>query len=108
VTSYWGGRPAATQMLTVAYKSDAAWNDTHWKVPHFDELLASAKAETDEAKRKQAIWDMQAMLHEDGGALIPVFQDWLEAHSSKVKGHTPHSMFDNDNGRLGEKAWIDG
>jgi len=108
VTSYWGGRPAATQMFTVAYKSDAAWNDTHWKVPHFDELLATAKAETDVDKRKQAIWEMQAMLHEDGGALIPVFQDWLEAHSSKVKGHVPSNYFDNNGGRLGEMAWIEG
>lgn len=108
VTSYWGGRPAATQMLTVAYKSDAAWNDTHWKVPHFDELLANAKQETDEAKRKNYIWEMQAMLHEDGGGLIPVFQDWLEAHSSKVKGHNPSNYFDCDGGRLGEIAWIEG
>jgi len=108
VTSYWGGRPAATQMLTIAYKSDAAWNDTHWKNQHFDELLASAKAETDEGKRKQSIWEMQAMLHEDGGGLIPVFQDWLEAHSSKVKGHVPSNYFDNNGGRLGEMAWIEG
>ena len=26
-------------MFGVAYKSDAAWNDTHWKVPEFDKLL---------------------------------------------------------------------
>jgi len=108
VTSYWGGRPAATQMLTIAYKSDAAWNDTHWREPSFDKLLSDAKGETDEAKRKQYIWEMQAMLHEDGGGLIPVFQDWLEAHSSKVKGHVPSSYFDNNGGRLGEMAWIEG
>lgn len=108
VTSYWGGRPSATQMFTIAYKAGAAWNDTHWNVPHFEELLATAKVETDVAKRKQAIWEMQAMVHEDGGALIPVFQDWLEAHSSKVKGHEPNNYFDIDGARLGEIAWIDG
>jgi peptide/nickel transport system substrate-binding protein len=106
MTSYWGGRPAATQMLGVAYRSDAPWNDTHWRVPAFDKLLADARAELDEAKRREYIWAMQEMLHNDGGALIPVFRDWLDAHTTKVGGHTPHNGFDLDNGRICEKAWI--
>ena len=106
ITSYWGGRPAATQMLAVACKSDAVWNETHWKVPGFDALLATARAELDEAKRKAAIYEMQAMLHDDGGMLIPAFRDWLDAHAKKVGGHTPHGGFDMDNGRICEKAWL--
>jgi len=106
VTSYWGGRPAATQMLAIAYKSDAPWNDTHWKKEGFDKLLADAQAELDEGKRKGYIWEMQKQLHEEGGALIPAFRDWLDAHSSKVGGHTPHNGFDLDNGRIAEKAWL--
>ncbi len=105
-TSYWGGRPAATQMLSVAFKSDAAWNDTHWKQPKFDKLLADAQSELNEGKRKEYIWEMQSMLHEDGGALIPAFRDWIDAHNVKVGGHTPHSGFDLCNGRIAEKAWI--
>jgi len=105
-TSYWGGRPTATQMLAIACKSDAPWNETHWKVPHFDELLATARAELDEGKRRQALYQMQAMLHDDGGMLIPAFRDWLDAHTLKVGGHTPHSGFDMDNGRICEKAWL--
>jgi peptide/nickel transport system substrate-binding protein len=49
---------------------------------------------------------MQEMLHESGGALIPVFRDWIDAHSFKVGGHTPHAGFDFDNGRIAEKAWL--
>ena len=106
ITSYWGGRPAATQMLAIACRSDAPWNETHWKVPHFDELLAAARAELDVAKRRQAIFEMQAMLNHDGGMMIPAFRDWLDAHVSTVGGHTPHSGFDMDNGRICEKAWL--
>jgi peptide/nickel transport system substrate-binding protein len=47
------------------------------------------------------------MLHEQGGALIPLFKDWLDVHDSKVKGHTPHGMFDLCNGRIVQKAWIE-
>ena len=31
VTSYWAGRSAATQMLSVAYGPDAPWNESHCK-----------------------------------------------------------------------------
>ena len=106
VVSYWGGRPSATQMLQVAYASRAPWNESHWSDPRFDQLLAAAQAEIDEAKRRSYIWDMQAMLTEDGGTLIPCFRDWLDAHNRRVGGHTPHSGFDMDNGRICEQAWI--
>jgi peptide/nickel transport system substrate-binding protein len=106
VSSYWGGRAAATQMLSVAYAAGAPLNETHWNNDKFEKLLADARGETDEAKRKPYIWEMQKMLHDDGGAIIPVFRDWLDAHSEKVGGHTPHGGFDMDNGLILEKAWI--
>jgi peptide/nickel transport system substrate-binding protein len=104
VTSYWGGRPAATQMLSVAYKSTAAWNETNWRRSDFDTLLTAAKEEIDVDKRRPYIWEMQKMLNEEGGAIIPVFQDWLEAHRPRVQNHTPHSLFDFCNGRIAEKV----
>ena len=61
---------------------------------------------TDEGKRKQYLWTMQAMLHENGGALIPVFRDWLDAHNQKVGGHTPHGGYDMNNGWIMEDAWL--
>ncbi len=106
VESYWGGRPAATQMLSVAFAANAPWNETHWKNDKFSKLLDNARAETDEAKRKSYIWEMQAMLNEEGGALIPAFRDWLDAHNAKVGGHTPHGGFDMDNGMILDKAWL--
>ncbi len=44
VASYWGGRPAATQMLAVAFAANAPWNETHWKNETFEKLLADATA----------------------------------------------------------------
>lgn len=106
VTSYWGGRAAATQMLAVAYGPDAPWNESHYKSPKFIQLLSEARAELDEAKRRQQIYEMQALLHDDGATIIPVFRDWVDAHNVKVGGHTPHGGFDMDNGYIAEKAWI--
>jgi peptide/nickel transport system substrate-binding protein len=106
VSSYWAGRPAATQMLAVAFEAGAPWNETHWNDAPFEKLLADARAETDEAKRKPYIWEMQAILNGRGGALIPVFRDFLDAHNQKVGGHTPHGGYDMNNGWIMEDAWL--
>jgi peptide/nickel transport system substrate-binding protein len=79
-------RPSADILLTLFFKSDAAWNESAWKNPRFDQLLLAARAETDEAKRKQMYADMQVMIHEGSGIGIPVFQNLLDAHVSKLKG----------------------
>lgn len=104
--SYWGGRPTADQMLTIAYKSDAPWNDTFWKNADFDKLLLEARVELNHDKRKEMYGQMQTMIAETGGALIPIFIDYLEAGSNKVQGMKPNPMFDFMGQRIGEKVWL--
>ncbi|WP_407051311.1 ABC transporter substrate-binding protein [Methyloraptor flagellatus] len=104
--SYWGGRPTADQMLSIAYLSDAKWNDTAWKRPEFDKIVVAARAELDQAKRKALYVEAQTMINQDGGALIPMFIDYLEAGSKKVGGMGPHPMFDFLGLRLAEKVWL--
>ena len=105
-TTYWGGRPAATQMFQMAYHSAAPWNDTRWRNPAFDALIASAKTELDEQKRRQYLWELQAILHEDGGAIIPAFKDWVDAASDRVQGYTMGGPFDLCDGRIAERVWF--
>ena len=93
-------------MLSIAYGANAPWNETHWKNDRFEKLLADARSEIDEAKRKAYVWEMQATLSEDGGAIIPAFRDWIDAHRSAVGGHTPHGGLDMDNGYILEKAFM--
>jgi peptide/nickel transport system substrate-binding protein len=105
--SYWGGRPCATMMMTVAMASTAAWNETGWKVPAFDKLLSDAKKEIDHEKRKQMIWELQRMTHDDGGAVVPAFKSWVDAADKKVKNYQPYSLYDLCNTRVAEMVWID-
>lgn len=104
--SHWAGRPAATHMLAVAFGATSPLNETHWKNDKFELLLANARSETDEAKRKTYVWEMQALVSEDGGAVIPAFKDWIDAHHTTIGGHTPHSGLDLDNGYILEKAFL--
>jgi peptide/nickel transport system substrate-binding protein len=106
VASYWDGRAAATQMLSIGYGANSPLNETHWKSDRFEKLLADAKGEVDEAKRRPYIWEMQRMLHDEGGSIIPVFRDWLDAHNEKVGGEVPTGGLDMVNGYILEKAWL--
>ncbi|HLW93725.1 MAG TPA: ABC transporter substrate-binding protein [Roseiarcus sp.] len=106
VESCWSGAPAATHILARVFGADSPLNETHWRNDKFERLLADAKRETDEAKRKTYIWEMQAMLHNDGGAIIPAFKDWIDAHRDNVGGHTPHGGFELDNGYILDKAFL--
>jgi peptide/nickel transport system substrate-binding protein len=106
VASCWPGRAAATHMLAEVYGAGAPLDETHWSNDRFQSLLAEASAETDEAKRRGPIFEMQSLLRDDGGAVIPVFRDWLDAHHDSVGGHTPHGGFELDNGAILEKAFL--
>lgn len=84
--AYWGGRVTAGLMLQAVYLADSANNETFWKRPEFDKLLTQAQAELNESRRKQMFHDLQMMLWDDGGALIPLFANRLYASTSKVEG----------------------
>jgi peptide/nickel transport system substrate-binding protein len=105
---YWGGRPTADQMLSIAYASDSAQNDTHWKNEQFDRILREARAVLDTAKRKEMYATLQQMISDEGGAMIPMFGDYLDAVSTKLKGVTPHPMFNLMGARIAERVWLEG
>ncbi|MGM0585323.1 MAG: ABC transporter substrate-binding protein [Pseudomonadota bacterium] len=103
---YWGGRPTEDAMFTTAYKSGAAWNDTFWSNERFDELLLEARAELDEERRRDMYWDMQAILNRDGGAVIPMFANYVFATTDGVAHGDFSSHWDMDGERWMERWWF--
>ncbi len=100
---YWGGRPVEDQMFSTAYQSGAAWNDTFWSNERFDELLLKARAELNEDLRREMYHEMQVIVNQDGGAIIPMFADFVFATSDKV--NTPDSM--GTNADLDGERWME-
>jgi peptide/nickel transport system substrate-binding protein len=76
-------RPSADILMTLFFKSDAPWNESHWKDPN------AARAESDVARRKQMYAYMQRMITNDAGIGIPLFISLLDAHVSGLKGLEP-------------------
>ena len=98
--SGWNMRPTANIMLTLAFTSDAAWNEARWKNSRFDELLRLGRASLDPVQRKQIYCEAQMLIHETGGVAIPAFIDYLDAMSNRVKGFIPVPL-----GPLGASQW---
>jgi len=84
----WGARATPDQMFTIAYKDDAPWNESHWQNKRFNEILLQAKAELDEAKRKEQYREMCMIARDDGGTVIPFFANFVYARNKKVQ-HAP-------------------
>ena len=103
---YWGGRPVADMLLSISLASDAAWNDTHWKSPRFNELLLAARAETDDTKRAAQYAEMQQLVHDDGGQMVLMYNNFVGALSTKVAHNTVNTDFDDDGGYMVERWWM--
>jgi peptide/nickel transport system substrate-binding protein len=84
--SNWGMRSTPSEYYNIAYQSNAAWNETHWKNPTFDATLAQYDSETDPATRKGLLADLQKLIREDGGLLTAGHYKVLYAQADKLKG----------------------
>ena len=100
-------RPSADMVFTQFFKSDAPWNGSAWNNPRFDQLLVSARAETDEDKRKLMYAEMQTLVHERCGVGIPVFITILEGLSTRVKGASSHPLGSFMGYNCPEQVWVE-
>lgn len=106
-TSYWGGRPTEDWMFSTAYAEGAPWNESYWSHPHFNDLLLAARSELDDAKRRAMYYEMQAIVSNEGSTVIPMFANYVMAHSDKIA--TPDEIGANwtlDGFRAVERWWF--
>jgi peptide/nickel transport system substrate-binding protein len=105
--SFWGGRPTQDSRYSTSYLSTAEWNDTHFKRPDFDKLVLQARSELDEAKRKVLYRQLALMVRDDGGLILPVFNDNIMASSKTLKGYVDDIGNDMSNGYVATRVWLD-
>jgi len=104
---YWGGRPTEDWMFSTGYASGVAWNDTFWEHERFNELLVAARSELDDARRREMYVEMQRIVRDQGGTVIPMFANYVMAHSDAVA--TPEQIGANwtmDGFRAVERWWF--
>jgi peptide/nickel transport system substrate-binding protein len=107
VMCFWAGRPTEDWMFSQVYAKGAAWNDTHWPNERFNQLLLQARAELDTTKRRAMYHEMQQLVRDDGGVIIPMYANYVDARSKKIAhGPTIGSNYDLDGWKCIERWWM--
>ena len=103
---YWGGRPTEDWMFSTAYKEGAAWNDTFWSHEKFNKLLVEARAELDDKKRREMYVEMQRIVRDEGGVVVPLFNNYVFASTDKLAHGPLQGNWDMDGSKLTERWWF--
>ena len=103
---FWGGRPTEDWMFSTTYAAGASWNDTRWKHEKFNRLLAKARAELDETKRREMYVKMQSIVRDEGGAVIPLFASDLHGATKKLAYDKVAANFEFDGWRVAQRWWF--
>jgi peptide/nickel transport system substrate-binding protein len=89
VTSYWYTRHPVSS-LSLGYRKNAKYNETHWYHDDFDHLLDEAATAIDPAKAAALYRKAQQELIDQGGAIVPVFASLVAAVRKGCSGYVPH------------------
>ncbi|MBO0904123.1 ABC transporter substrate-binding protein [Jiella sonneratiae] len=99
-------RPTPDILFSLLYASDAPWNESHYKSEKFDKMLVEARGSLDEAKRKSIYDEMQVMIANEAGTIIPVWISNVDALSSKLKGLRPNPLGGMMGYAFAEHVWL--
>ncbi len=103
---YWAGYATEDMIFSTGYSPGAAWNDTHWDNAEFNKLLVQARAELDEAKRRVMYEEMQLLLRDQGGSVVPMFANAIDARTDKVAHGKVSGIAAFDGRRIIERWWL--
>jgi peptide/nickel transport system substrate-binding protein len=90
----WNMRPLGVQVLTLAYRSDAAWNESGYANPEFDARLDEANGIVDADERREVMRDLQQMLRDDGVMIQPYWRSIFRNARPDVRGADMHPAFE--------------
>ena len=105
--STWSPRPTANMMLSLIFHSEAAYNESKFKNERVDQLLLATLAETDTARRQEMFCELQTIVSNEAGNIIPWHQAIVDGIATQVKG-MPRIPLNNLGGcEWPEFVWID-
>lgn len=90
----WNMRPLAVQVLALAYRSGAPWNETHFSNPTFDKLLDKAMSLDNVVARRKVVKQLEQILQDDGVMIQPYWRKVYNNFKSNVYGVEIHPMFE--------------
>jgi peptide/nickel transport system substrate-binding protein len=107
VVCYYTGRPTEDGVLSIAYAKDAAMNSSKWYNERANQLMMAARGELDTSKRREMYSEIQRLISDDGGFIIPLFANYVFARSSNL-AHGPRLSSERslDGAKMAERWWF--
>lgn len=96
----WNMRPTANSQMAIQFGPGAAWNDTYWHNDRMGELLKMSLSEIDPARRHDMYCEMQTLIHEGSGMVIPAFSNINDGIANNIMGMPKVPL-----GQLGALEW---
>jgi len=107
VASRWNGRPTQDEQYSNNYITGADWNETKYFNPKFDAMVLSARSELNQAKRRAIYHDIAQVIHNDGGAIIPMFNNIVDATGPKLGGYVKNPNGGLMDGLAAIECWLE-
>lgn len=98
--SDWFMRPTANIMMSLAFAPDAKWNESQWINERFGQLLKEDRATTDRGLKAELHREMQQLVTDEAGVLIPSHRNIVDGISERITGLTRNPL-----GSLGGCEW---
>lgn len=86
----WNHRPLDVQVLALAYRSGAVWNETGYASPEFDALLDRAMSIADADERRAVMEEIETLLREDGVIIQPYWRALFSHHNGQLVNAEKH------------------
>ncbi len=99
----WNMRPLGVQVLSLAYRSGVAWNESAFANAEFDSLLDEATAIADADKRREVMAKIEKIMQDEGVMIQPYWRSLYRHYKENVKGTEMHPTFEMHLDRY----WID-
>ena len=75
--------------------------------PKFDAMVLSARSELNQAKRRAIYHDIAQVIHNDGGAIIPMFNNIVDATGPKLGGYVKNPNGGLMDGQAAIECWLE-
>ena len=78
----WTADPDPNTLLIIPTTDSipTGYNETGYSNPRYDELFKAQGVELDHAKRRDMVWEMQSIIHDDAPYIIPYYAFAIQAY----------------------------
>ena len=94
-------------ILSLVYATGVPWNESNFSNSHFDKILVEARAELDQEKRADLYREMQMIIRDDCGVVVPFFKKYVYARRDNLlHGDSLTGTWPLDGYKAAERWWF--